>query len=386
MKKKIVFVINRLGIGGVERSLVSLCNSLCERFDLSILIIDRKSVDLIGELSPSIEYQYANKAVSSYMKSDKLAKSELNVLQNLYKAFIRFLDLIHLKKRYELFIARKMRHIKCDIVVSYTGYPGVWDSVVESINATNRLVYIHNNPYALNLNKINIAVYYQRFDIILCVSRDIKDKMISLSSDIADKLYVSYNLINKKLIDEKSREPNPFIKDGKKKIITIARIENRSKRFDRIINVVKTMINKGYSNFSWHIIGDGIDRGQLVKWITEEHLQDYIILEGYQDNPYKYIKNADLFVLTSDYEGLPVTLMEVRYLNVIAITTCFSCATEIIDNGITGYVCDFNTDTIANTIIAVLFNENEKKRLISSLESNKVELMGEFDYSSLYQN
>lgn len=382
-KKRILFVNNKLCIGGVERALIALVNSLQKEFDVTVLLLEKESIDLIDELSSEVKIKFCKKSIAAYMRCDKNAKESLNVLQNIYKAFIRILNRIGLKKMYEKILSIKSDNEAYDCAISYTGYPGIWDAVTERTDARRKFVYIHNNPYALGLDKIDFAKYYSGFEKIICVSEDVQNKVKRIAPEVEEKLCVAYNLINRELIDKKAGEVCPYKSDQKKRIVTIARIENQSKRFDRIIDVVKKMISDGYQNFSWYIVGDGIDRRIIGKWIAEANLQDYIILEGFQNNPYTYMKYADLFVLTSDYEGLPVTLMEARYLKLPAVTTNFSCASEIIENNVTGFVCSTDISELATKIEDVLYNKNTREIIMTSLQNDKGILRGTFDYKCL---
>lgn len=385
MKKRIVFIINRLGIGGVERAFVALCNSLVLTFDIQVLLIDKSNAVLLNNLAEDVDVLSVDPKVLKYMKCDKDSRKNLNVGENLYKLFIRILSKTKYKTKYEKYITSEFKSINCDYAVSYTGYPGIWDTIAEQIQAKEKFVYIHNNPYALGIDKINnISAYYERFHKIICVSKDIRNKMYIISPELREKLYVSYNLLDTNIIDLMSREENPFQNDNKHHIITVARIENRSKRFDRVVEIVKMLIKKGHKDFIWHIIGDGEDKEMVSEWITSSKLQEHLIIEGFQENPYKYIKNADLFVLTSDYEGLPVTLMEVRYLKIPAITTDFSCAKEIIENGSTGYICTTGVEEVAQKICSILYDAGTKERIRSFLNADDYGLEGDFDYNCLY--
>ncbi len=93
------------------------------------------------------------------------------------------------------------------------------------------------------------------------------------------------------------------------------------------------------SNFKVNliIIGKGKNKALLQSYIIDNNLENKIKLIGYLDNPYHYIKNSDIVILTSKYEGLPNILLEAQYLKKYIISTnCVSGPKEILLNGKAG--------------------------------------------------
>lgn len=382
-KQKIIFVSKGLNIGGVERALVALVNNLCHTYDISVILLDNRNAVLESEIDEKVSILYLNKASFNYMLADKENKEHLNCKLILYKAFIRFIGKIGLKKKFEKKIYKNCGEFLCDYAISYAGYPGPWDTVSVLIQSKMKIAYVHNNPYALGINKMDINNYYGDFDKVLCVSKDIQSKLVEISESIRKKTCVAYNLIDKDKINSLSNCESPYGEKKMKVIVTVARLENRSKRFDRIIKTVQVMLDNKFSDFIWYIVGDGEDKNKVMEWILEKHLEKYIRIEGFQSNPYKYIKNADIFILASDYEGLPITLMETEYLCVPMIVTDFSCASEIVKNGINGFIVGKRAEEIAKCIMNILDNEEEYKNIKNNLSMRKdLNLGGDFSFET----
>ena len=85
------------------------------------------------------------------------------------------------------------------------------------------------------------------------------------------------------------------------------------------------------------IIGKGINKKLLQSYIKKNKLQNKVYLLGYLDNPYHYINDSDIVILTSKYEGLPNILLEAQYLKKYIISSnCISGPKEILLNGKAG--------------------------------------------------
>lgn len=108
-------------------------------------------------------------------------------------------------------------------------------------------------------------------------------------------------------------------------LVTVCRIANESKRLDRIVSIADNLKEQHF-NFKWYIIGDGPDYNMLDSLIKSKSLTDKVILLGARNNPFPYIKKADYFVLTSQYEGKPVVVEEAKVLHTPIIVTNYSSA------------------------------------------------------------
>src|SRR5699024_6557948 len=111
-------------------------------------------------------------------------------------------------------------------------------------------------------------------------------------------------------------------------------IYNEQKRIDRIVDVVE-LLQKDNLKFHWYIVGDGPDLLWLKKKVEEKSLHDFITFLGFKRNPYPYMKNADYFILTSDYEAQGLVLSEALICGTPVVSSNFGAAKEFVnkDNG-----------------------------------------------------
>ena len=133
------------------------------------------------------------------------------------------------------------------------------------------------------------------------------------------------------------------------------------KDFPTLIKAFKE-VNKVY-NCKLFIIGEGSERTKLNNLIEKLKLQGKVFMLGFKKNPFKYLKQSDVFVLSSKYEGLPNSLIQALLLGVPCISTdCKSGPREILNNGEFGQLVEVgNYHQISEAIINV-FNKNGQKK------------------------
>ena len=134
------------------------------------------------------------------------------------------------------------------------------------------------------------------------------------------------------------------------------------------VNAIKDKIN-----FKLLII-EGTNLLKMREFINENQLSKKIKILTFKKNPFPYLKKADLFLLTSKYEGLPNVLLEAISLkkNIVS-TNCPTGPREILKNGKFGFLCEVeNYKEISKTIITY--------KKLNRIKKNKIK---ELDYKSL---
>lgn len=131
---------------------------------------------------------------------------------------------------------------------------------------------------------------------------------------------------------------------------------SEEKRFDRLICAHKRLLDSGVKN-ELHILGEGGERAPLEQLIGELSLENSVKLLGYRDNPYPYIKAADICVCSSDYEGLSTFITESLILGKAIVTTACGGMDELLGNNEYGIITDFNETALAEGIIKLLTDE-----------------------------
>ena len=161
---------------------------------------------------------------------------------------------------------------------------------------------------------------------------------------------------------------NPIIWDGgvhdynadSKILLSVGRLTYQ-KGFDMLIEIAKNILSE-YPQWKWIVLGEGEDRAFLEEKIREYDLQEQVLLKGNVDNISKYYEKAGIFVMTSRFEGLPMTLLETKPFQLPLVS--FQCKTgpkELIQNDLNGYLIEENNLSAMSVALKDLMKNREKR-------------------------
>ncbi len=218
-----------------------------------------------------------------------------------------------------------------------------------------------------NFKNRNETIFaYGKFDKIVCVSNQAKDGFIK-TIGYNDKTLTIYNLLPIERIKALSQEPCN-LEFNKFTVLSVGRL-TRQKGYERLISAVKSLAEEGYS-LDLCLIGDGEERDDLLKHIEDEKISNVKLL-GKKLNPYPYMKNADLYVCSSLYEGYNLTVAEALILGTPVLSTDCTGPKEILDNGKYGLVVDNSEFGLYNGIKKILDNREILIKLKKRAEERK---------------
>ena len=221
------------------------------------------------------------------------------------------------------------------------------------------------------------------FKKILSLSNIVMVNSLQFKNDLMRDLNVKskciYNPLNKYEIVKRSKEKSKkiFSKKNKLKIINIGRFTDQKDQ----LTFLKSLNNlKDEINFEACIIGRGVLKSQLQKYILDNKLSRFVKIINFVENPYPFIKQSDLFVLTSKYEGLPNVLLEALTLKKFIISSsCHTGPREILLNGKGGLLFKVGDHKeLADRIKYYFFNKKECKKLLD----RSFKSLNRFDYKN----
>lgn len=360
--KNLLFVIESLRHGGAEKSLVTLLNNIdLSNYNIDLLLF-QKGGEFERLLSKNINIIY--KKPIKYLLYSRLIfwfKSKINKTHHKSQLFWKsFNNQINFNTK------------KYDIAIAYNqGFSTYF--VAEKVQSNKKYTWLNTDYQKAGYNPKFDLRYYNAFNQIICVSEESKvtfinsfknltlETPIDVIKDISDHL-----VINKKALEHQVS----FVNDKVINILSVGRLV-KAKGFNMAVEACSILHNKGY-DIHWYIIGEGNMRGLLEKLITKFKLTDRFYLLGYKENPYPYIKKCDIYVQTSLFEGLGLTVIEASILKKPIVCTNFSTASKIINHNSTGLICEMTAKSIANSIIKYLDNPELTQKVISNLkkESN----------------
>lgn len=361
MKKKIIFVTKALWIGGIETALVNLLNHFdFDKYDVTVLVLHAE-LNMAPNLPLSCrllvidrEKQYSFKEKYPYAKLYKLIERPVNP-SKIHKMLLWTVPIIRWceTKLYIRYVHKVMKDEFFDTAIIYSDV--VAEETIKAIRAKKYIMFYHHGAMR---HVYHDKIGYKRCDKIVAVSEHQANNLSKFVPSFADKILVIHNLTDVVGIIEKSESPVLEKFDSSKfHIVTVGRIA-REKGIDLAVRACAELVKKGFCGFQWWIVGSGPEDEAIRNMIKQLNLEGYIRMTGMKDNPYPYMKQANLYVQPSRVEGYPMTILEAMILGKVVVSTDNPGAREIITNGKTGVLCNSSSKAIADTILRV---ESDKK-------------------------
>jgi len=217
-------------------------------------------------------------------------------------------------------------------------------------NLSRRLVARFILPYL-------IRFIYPRAEAIICVSRGVADDLSKIIHS-SDKIGVIYNPIAISKIDKLAQDSvdHPWFFDLKIPVILMVGRLNKTKDYLNLLKAFKLVIQKRPARLT--ILGKGPEEKKIKLFAYKLGLSDNILFLGFQENPYKYMKRASVFVLSSFHEGFGNVIVEAMACGTPVVSTdCMSGPGEIIENGENGILVPVaNYKALAEAVLRVLDN------------------------------
>lgn len=340
---KILFFIDSISGGGAEKVLRNLVNNMDQsKFDITVQTIN-DSVKADTLLKDGIRYKTINRFKN-------------RVLNKLYQYWIRLCA--ELKILYPLYIKDDY-----DIEVAYLEC-GPTKIIASSTNKKAvKIAWVHcdlekKEKFVDSIEKSR--KYYKRFDKVVCVSHSVKQSFEKLFGKDAETI-VLYNVNDENEILERAEVKIPVLpkrKNAGRLFVAVGRL-TWQKGFDRLIECCRQLRDENYCFELW-ILGEGEERIHLEEMIQKYHLNDCVSLTGFISNPYPYIKNADILICSSRYEGISTVITEGLILGKAIVTTDCTGMQELLGNSEYGLVTEESTEALCFGIKKML----DKQELI----------------------
>ncbi|MGL5904729.1 MAG: glycosyltransferase, partial [Cetobacterium sp.] len=195
--------------------------------------------------------------------------------------------------------------------------------------------------------------------------------------EFKSKITTIYDINNPETINKMAEIGESYKPQANLKLLTIGRLANQ-KGYDIALEAAKILKKSGL-DFKWYVLGVGPLKDEIQKKIAEYDLKDRFILLGITSNPYGYIKNSDIYVQTSRFEGFGLAIAEARILNIPVVTTEFDAVYNQMVQGKNGIVTKMDGKSVANGILELVNNEELRKEIIRYLKSEKKGNLEEYE-------
>lgn len=390
MKKNILILMPSMFIGGAERSLIGLLDSIdytkynidlfLNRHEGEFLNLIPEKVNLLPQIdaytnfdrpikdvlfSKNFKYGIARLKAKADMRKNVKLGNEHNVWSSLQFISNRLTTLLpNIDKEYDLAI----------------NFLGIADVLGQKVKAKKKLAWIHTDYTKLVPNKELDMDTYSKVDYVVTVSKDCEKQFLSVYPILKDKSLVVENILSEKFIKEKSNEKitdDKFeINNDQIKLVSIGRFTD-AKNFDNVPQICKYILEKGI-DVKWYIIGFGGDEALIKQKIKEFDMEQHVIILGKKENPYPYIKACDIYVQPSRYEGKAVAVREAQILNKPVVITNFETSKSQLTDGFDGVIVPMDNEGCAEGICNLIKDKELQQRLIENTKitdyTNKQEL------------
>lgn len=342
--KKITILALHLGYGGIERSITDLANKLVEFCDVTIVSTYKLYDKPVNKLNKKIKVDYLTE-LKPNKKELKDAIKKIKI-KSIIKEGINAVKVLHQKKKLMIDYIKKC---DSDVIVSTRDIHNSWLGKYGNKNIL-KIGWEHNH-YHGNMKYANkIINSCKNLDYLILVSKDLTNFYKERTST---KCVYIPNMIEKSNVRSSHKEKN---------ILSIGRLSSE-KGFNDLIDVF-ALVNKKCPDWKLNIVGDGVEKENLVNKIKEKKLEDKIIMHGYltKDKIEPLLEKSSIYVMTSYTESFGIVLLEAFSAGIPCIAfDSAEGAKEIISNNKNGFlISNRNKDKMANKICE-LINSKEKR-------------------------
>ena len=377
-KKRLLFVMNTMGRAGAETALVELLRRIDkEKYTVSLYVLTGQG-EMLSQIPEGVKL--INKETDTNSVHDAEGRKHLS--KKVARSLIKDANGVKLLPYFlkngmgmvanghimpEKLIWRAISDSaprpkkKYDIAISYIEGAAAY-YVADHVEADKKIAFIHVDYEKAGYTRELDKDCYLKFDKIFGVSNEVADVFKKVYPELEDRTGVFHNLLNNELIIEKSGYEGGFTDEFTgTRILTVGRLM-KQKAFEVSIKACKLLLDRG-ENIRWYVLGEGDQRKKLETLISELGLEKDFLLLGATDNPYPFIKQADLYVHCSRFEGKSIAVQEAQILGKpIIVSDCSGNREQVIPDE-DGLICQFSSKRIAKAIEELLHDKAKRDYL-----------------------
>lgn len=364
-KKSLLIFSQAMELGGVERSLLGLLDSV----NYNACDVDLFLMRHAGELMPYLDRrvrllneipQYASLAVpmSSLIKSrridtligrlrGKYAAARFDSKHPSEKQSITALTYSH---KYTLGAMPQISDKEYDLAISFLT-PHFFTK--ERVKAKKYAAWIHTDYTALSFDRKAELEMWGGYDYICGVSEQVTAGFAATFPELAGKVRTVENILPATLIRAQAESPQNDMQDNcRYKLLSVGRFCD-AKNFDNVPDICRRLVELGL-DVKWYLIGYGGDEELIRRKIAEAGMREHVIILGKKENPYPYMRACDLYVQPSRYEGKAVTVREAQLLSKPVVITNYATSAAQLEDGIDGIIVPMDNEGCARGIAELL--------------------------------
>ena len=386
--KKLLFVILSLGCGGAERSLINLLTVLPkDRYDISLLLFRREGAFLsqlpahvrLLDTPEDLRRLYGPMGRSGRYAGTKLLGTLAGRLMDGKATDGKMMY------RWTHFYKKALRALpgEYDVAISYLEGESAY-YVADFVSARRKIAWIHSDYSKLGLRADDERAVLGKMDALVTVSAKCSDALKEKLPELSGRVHMLENITSSEVVRRLAGESvPPEFRQGCFRILSVGRLIE-VKGFDMAIDAAAELVQRGLK-IQWLVLGEGPERAALEARLEQRGLTGTFQLPGLRINPYIYMKQADLLVQSSRYEGKSIVVDEAKMMGLPALLTRYSTAADQIDDGRNGWIVDMNAHAIAEGIARLAAHPDELAAVRAELLSHDYSNISELEkYQRLF--
>ncbi len=369
MKKKLLIVAHHLTIGGVQKSLISALPTLnYEKYDVTLYLRKNRTTLL----------PYVDKRVNVVINDDKTKyyRRPYSVLLQIVSMILSILGFneksAEIEKKLADFIREQsmeyehktyFKDIIFDKAIAYVqGYEVQF--VDEYVNAKEKYMFFHTSTD--EIHEVHERAL-PNFKKIAALHNEQAELIKEWYPEVADRITIVENFVSRSAIEQQSLEFTVEKPVGKTVLCSCGRL-SPVKGFDIAVNSAKILKEKGF-DFLWYFVGDGPERAKLEALIKECSLENNIVITGMKENPYPYMKAADIYIQPSYEEALGLTIVEAQKLRKPVISTATVGGKKLVSHERTGLISEISAESLSENILRLISDKSLYNSIFEELNS-----------------
>ncbi len=347
--KKIAILSLHLGYGGIEKCVVNLANILCERYDVEIAVSYKLYEESVFPIDPRVKVIYLNDKIKPNHEGIREAFKTKNLFKILKEGFIGLKVLYYRRKT----MIHYIKHCDADIIISTRDIFNYWVSGYAK-DGILKIAWEHNHFHEDYKYAETIKNSVKKLDYLVLVSNDLQKFYARELQNSKCKCVMIPNSL-----DSFPKTPADLRSTN---LISVGRL-SKEKGYLDLLHIYKNIV-QDYPDWKLHIVGGGEEKEHLENYIHENHLEEKVILHGFQgkDVINSLLQDSSIYIMTSYTESFGIVLIEAMShgLPCIAYDSAEG-AREIITSGENGFLIKNRNQEVMIQKIEDLMNDRESR-------------------------
>lgn len=374
MKKNILFIVSDMESGGFQKSLISLLQCFdYKKYSVDLLILSPKGIFMneipneVNRISVDISSNFFASFPKGVIELLKGKKYDLA-----FKRIIHFIISRFNKGAAAIYMSKQIPTLdkEYDVAIDYNGQQILY-YMMDKVEADKKITYFHSDYKRWPYYKSGDKKYYPKVNYIVTISDICKESLDEIFPECSEKTRVIHNISSPRVIKELAIKECPV--EFNKNYINIVMVGRPSdvKGYDFAIEACCKLKRDGYK-IRFYAIGISNEVDKFKKLVDEFDVKREFIFVGETNNPYSFIRQADIYVHPSRFEGKSVAIDEAKILCKPIIISNFTTAKDHIQNEVNGLIVDMNSNGVYEGIIKLIKNKQLRDKFINNLSSENL--------------